>query len=224
LQLSQDKSSGSAFRMTAPANIELTDSDGQQSWMYLEPKVLQTGTAAFNALHININGTVEDTYGDGSTADHAQPSTFINCEEGGVGMYNISYKTTIEEHDTSTLFDASATTDTATVWTQPAESILLACKIVLEEQFVATSLTDLEIQIGITGDDDNGLIVEEGNMTSDAVGTVYNVRGEYWSDAEQIGYHAASARAWHAKCDATGADLDTLTAGRVRIYFTYLKY
>lgn len=64
-----DNASGNANTFNSSANIELTRSNAQQSWMYIEPKVLQTGTAAFDGLYLNVNGTVTDTYGDGSTGD-----------------------------------------------------------------------------------------------------------------------------------------------------------
>ena len=64
-----DLAAGNVNTFDSNANIELTDSNGQQSWLYLEPKVLQTGTAAFDGLYLNLNGTVAETYGDGSTGD-----------------------------------------------------------------------------------------------------------------------------------------------------------
>jgi len=46
------------------ASIELTDTDGEQSWMYIEPKINQSATGSYNGLKINVT---ETALGDGST-------------------------------------------------------------------------------------------------------------------------------------------------------------
>jgi hypothetical protein len=49
-------------------DIELTDTNGEQSWLYVEPKINQvnaeTGAANYNALQIKVTETDIDTAGD----------------------------------------------------------------------------------------------------------------------------------------------------------------
>jgi len=44
----------------------LTDADGRQAWMKIEPGIKQTGTAAYDAIYVNVT---EASVGDGSTGD-----------------------------------------------------------------------------------------------------------------------------------------------------------
>lgn len=63
--LTGDWPAGNAFTFNSTANIELTDTDGEQSWMYVEPKINQTSTAAWNGLKIKADVSVSE--GDGTT-------------------------------------------------------------------------------------------------------------------------------------------------------------
>lgn len=120
------------------------------------------------------------------------------------------------------LFDAAALTDSATVWTQPADSVLLGAKMVLATQFAAASMTDLDVTIGLAGDND-GLTVQAMNLTSDAGASEYKDRGAYWSAVTAAGYYSAADVAWIAYTTAVGANLSTLTAGQLDFYFIYLQ-
>lgn len=121
----------------------------------------------------------------------------------------------------SDLFNASATTDNAVLFTQPAQSLLLNVVMVNELLFVAPSMTDLDISIG-DGSDDNGILAEAMNLTADPLNTKYKNRGAYWNGgAVGTEYYAATAKAWSGYATATGANLSTLTAGQVTFYFTY---
>lgn len=124
----------------------------------------------------------------------------------------------------SALFNAAGLTDSATVWTQPANSILLGAKIRLDVAFVATGMTDLDITLGDAGDND-GLTVKAMNLTSDAVSTEYATKGAYWDATAAVGgtLHKESATAWVAYATAVGANLSTLSAGQVTFIFTYIQ-
>jgi len=51
---------------SSASNIELTDTDGRQAWLYVEPKINQSGTAAYDAIYVNSTNTA---LGTGATGD-----------------------------------------------------------------------------------------------------------------------------------------------------------
>jgi len=79
-----DLANGNAYGFTSNANIELTDTNAEQAWMYLEPKVKQTATAAFDALHVDL--FAGNTYGDGSTGNG---NNFICLTDNGALKYRV---------------------------------------------------------------------------------------------------------------------------------------
>ena len=52
--------------MDSGSGVEVVDTDGEQSWLYIEPKVHQTSTAAFDGLYLNATLT---SVGTGATGD-----------------------------------------------------------------------------------------------------------------------------------------------------------
>jgi len=56
-QMSSDISYGSAFAFESSANIELVDTNAEQAWMYLEPKINQTSTAGYIGLLMDVTET-----------------------------------------------------------------------------------------------------------------------------------------------------------------------
>jgi len=63
-----DKISGNSVDIISSANVELTDTNGEQAWLYAEPRINQSGTAAYNGIHVNVLETTPGTsIGDGST-------------------------------------------------------------------------------------------------------------------------------------------------------------
>lgn len=146
----------------------------------------------------------------------------IALRNAEIDMFNIKTDKVTRE-DGSSLFNASGTTDSSTVWTQPAGTVLLGVKIRLEEQFVASGMTDLDVTIGDAGDND-GLLLASMNLTSDPLDTEYTTRGVYWDEASGVGFLIKDAATdWIAYATSVGADLDTLTAGAIDFYFTYLE-
>ena len=130
---------------------------------------------------------------------------------------------TVSKQFGNDLFDAVGLTDSANIWTQPAGSVLLGVKMVLDAQFVATGLTDLDVSLGDAGDND-GLLVQAMNLVTGAVGSKYSTRGAYWdTSAKGALWFQLAARTWIAYATAVGANLSTLTAGKVTFYFTYLE-
>ena len=63
--ITADLAAGNVITMDSASGIELTDTDAKQSWLYVEPKVRQTGTAAFDAIYVDATSIV--SLGDGST-------------------------------------------------------------------------------------------------------------------------------------------------------------
>lgn len=124
----------------------------------------------------------------------------------------------------SALFNAAGLTDSAVIWSQPADSILLYVTMKLDAQFddqPANAMSDLDITVGDVGDD-NGILAKAMNLTSDAVGTVYETKGALW-DATAGTLYKAAATDWTAYATAVGANLSTLSAGQVTFQFVYLS-
>ncbi len=82
-RLDADLPAGNGYEFKSDGGVELTDSDGQQAWVLIEPKVRQTVTAALDALY--INGTLT-TLGDGSTGDG---NNYLRIATGGVTLFRI---------------------------------------------------------------------------------------------------------------------------------------
>lgn len=209
-----------AYLMSSASGRELSEADGEQAWLMLDGKVNQTSTGAYQGLRVDM---LETGVGDGSTNTRLSANALLELDINSVPVFNVCREVTTEDRATSTLLDATATTDSKTIWTQPANSILLSAKMVLTEQFAATSLTDMDITLGTAGDND-GIIEGAMNLTSDAANTAYSTRGTLWDEAAAVGFlYKDSATAWIAYATATGANLNTLTAGTIKFYFTYMK-
>lgn len=80
---SNDIGSGNLFTFHSIANMELTDDNARQAWMYIEPKNLQTLTAAFDGIYLNLD-TANLSYGDGSTGDG---NNLLNLAIGAVSRF-----------------------------------------------------------------------------------------------------------------------------------------
>jgi hypothetical protein len=156
----------------------------------------------------------------------ADPYVHLGYGSGAV-LYGVGIRTVAVtmDHATHAAMNAAATTDTALCWEQPAGSTLLAVRVVLTEQFVAPSLTDMDFSLGdASGGDDDGLIAPGAiNLVTDAVATQYKTRGALWDTAAEASFfYQHAAKEWHLFMSATGANLNTLTAGTLTAYFTYM--
>jgi len=60
-RLTSDLAADNPFVFYSSYNIELTDTDGEQSWLYVEPKINQAGTAGYNGLKIKVTETALGT-------------------------------------------------------------------------------------------------------------------------------------------------------------------
>ena len=84
--LTGDWAAGNVFTFNSDADVELTDTDGEQSWMYVEPKINQinaeTGAAGYNALQIKVTETDTDTAADNNLI---KAGTTVNEEMFKVG-------------------------------------------------------------------------------------------------------------------------------------------
>ncbi len=158
------------------------------------------------------------TWGEVARWVSAAEPYFAIGNGNGVAIRTMSY---IYHHDNA-ICNAAGLTDSGNTWNQPAGSVLLGVKMILNEQFAATSLTDIDFTIGLVGDQD-GLLEPTMNGVTDAAATVYTTRGAYWDTAaEGCFWYANAATQWVIYTTAVGANLNTLTAGEIGVHFTYL--
>ena len=78
-----DLTAGHLFTFETGAGDELTDADARQAFLYLEPKINQTGTAALDALYLNATLT---SLGDGTTGDG---NNLLNLAVSGTSMFRV---------------------------------------------------------------------------------------------------------------------------------------
>lgn len=123
------------------------------------------------------------------------------------------------------LFDVAALTDECDVWTQPARTVLVAVRGYLITQFAAPDMTSLIFTIGDATDPDGLLEADaEMDLLTNADDTKYEQRGAYWNTPGVGGfYYADVAKTWRAYSTAVDANLNTTTAGRLCIFFTYIQ-
>jgi len=210
--LSADLASGNAWDFIGTAATkELTAASGTQSWVNLSPNLNQTGSA--KTIDFSINAT-ENGVGSGG-------HTYIECQTDSVPVFNIKTKKVVKAHG-SDLFDAVGLTDSVVIWQQPANSLLLSAKIVLNTQFAATGMTDLDVTLGDAGDN-SGVINATMNLTSDAANTTYSTRGGDWNAETEAFLYESAAKDWTAYATAVGANLSTTSAGQITFYFSYLQ-
>lgn len=116
-------------------------------------------------------------------------------------------------------FDAAATTDSDTIFTQPANSLLVGFRLNLDEAFVATSMTAMTWVLGLSGDT-NGLGTGgTSDLVADAVNSGDNTMGAYM--VGNAGYHTVAALPWLLAPTSTGANLSTLSAGQITVTYYY---
>jgi len=109
---------GDVFTFTSGASDQLRDTDGEQSWLYIEPKINQSSTAAYNGLKVNAIETVEGTsIGDGSTGDgnlllnlQRNSSTMMSVDRTGIG-YFAGALTAASYADNTPYFEGDALTE-----------------------------------------------------------------------------------------------------------------
>ena len=133
----------------------------------------------------------------------------------GVSEYEVTFD------KTSAMFNAAATSDSGTCWAQPVNTVALGYKVVLDEKFAATSLSAVDFEIGLAGDQNGFGEIGTANLFSDAVDTVYDGLGAYFEDT--TGLFKLAGETWVMYTSATGADFDTLTAGEITCTFYYLE-
>ena len=73
-QQKSDAAAGDAFAFFSSANIELTDTNAEQSCVYIEPKINQSATAAYNGLKIKVT---ETSTGNATTGDGGGTNNLI---------------------------------------------------------------------------------------------------------------------------------------------------
>ena len=154
----------------------------------------------------------------------------LNCnanEPALAGAYRMAtYKSAIVYHThTASEFDAAGLTDSATIFTLPANAQLLNITIILDTRFVAVGLTDLDITIGTAGDNSGVLNPPAMNLVTDALNSRYcTVGGFYGAFTEGVSCATRTAIAFIAYVTAVGANLNTTSAGVLRYCVEYLDF
>lgn len=188
-----------------------------------------TGSAWVAGLILDIDGDLWLNGGltvggaiEGAAQNLNDVSQIELSETDGIPVGTIKTAKVTMAHG-GTLFDAVGLTDSVIIWQQPANSVLIAAKMRLETQFAATSMTDLDVTVGLAGDPD-GLVETTTNLTSDGADTEYHTRGAYWDETAAMGFYFSDAAVdWVAYATAVGANLDTTSAGTMDFYFCYLE-
>ena len=75
---------GNAFTFDSAANIELTDTNDEQAWMYFEPKINQTLTAGYVAVLVDVT---ETSLGDASAG--AGYNALLDLRVSGTTQFGI---------------------------------------------------------------------------------------------------------------------------------------
>lgn len=119
----------------------------------------------------------------------------------------------------ATCFDAAGTTDSAAVWTQPANSLFVGCRITLDTPFVATSMTALTVEIGDAGDN-NGFFAGTLDLVAGSAGDTDDTNGAEAGDWTNAFVTSGTARTLYAT--ATGANLSTTSAGQITVRFYFI--
>ena len=82
-----DQAAGNHWEFVSGSTIELTDADGEQSHMYLEPHINQSSTAAYNGLKIQV---LETATGDGSTGTGAENNLIAAGTSASPAMFRMA--------------------------------------------------------------------------------------------------------------------------------------
>jgi hypothetical protein len=146
------------------------------------------------------------------------PATLYAPATGKLLVRGMSWDDVSLDHASAGCFNATATTDNDIIWAQPALSVCTGMRVTLAEKFVAASLTNLTIEIGDSGDH-NGLFAGAIDLVTGTVGDTDKTWGVEIGDWANS--YAATATDRYLWATATGANLNTLTAGTitVRCYF-----
>lgn len=119
-----DAVSGDWVLVNSNAGVELTDTDGEQSWLYIEPKINQSATGAYNAVKINVTETAT---GDGSAG---QGNNLIWAGVGGTRKFEVDNTgvgyfagalTAASYADNTPAYDGDAVTELAGIKTVDGE-------------------------------------------------------------------------------------------------------
>lgn len=160
-------------------------------------------------------------FSDGSTGMGKAMAEEFQVSSDSTSRAKLKVTKVTKAHD-SDLFNAAGLTDSVAVYTQPANSILIAAYMVLDTQFAAVGMTDLDVTLGDAGNN-GGILNATMNLTSDAATTRYATKGAYFEATAGLLLREA-ATAWTAYATAVGANLDTTSAGSVSLYFVTLEW
>lgn len=151
--MTSDASTGNVNTFSSEANREVTDTNGEQSWVYIEPKINQSGTAAYTGLKIKVT---ETALGDASTGD-------------GGGTNNFILAGTSTDPNKFKVDNAGNITTKGTVRAGTPNSIEGA-EIAMHEGIIESSATIESVGFSITNE-----LVDETDGTEDVTARIYRM-------------------------------------------------
>lgn len=102
-----DRTSGNVFSfLSSNPAYEITDTDAQQSWLFVEPKVNQSGTASYNGIKVTAT---ETGLGDGSTGIGGENNLFVLGTVSDDDMFRVA-------NDGDVYMDGTLTTASGQPW------------------------------------------------------------------------------------------------------------
>ena len=85
-----DVSAGDTFKFRpSQSGRELTDANGRQAQVKIEAAINQTGTAAYDALYVDVDEATAASQGDGTTGDG---NNLLNLAVDGTSLFRVSNK------------------------------------------------------------------------------------------------------------------------------------
>ena len=132
-----DLAAGDFNTFNSDANIELTDTDGEQSWVYIEPKINQSDTGAYNGLKIDVT---ETHLGTGATGDG---NNLLNLQVASATKFAVSNGGMI----TTTPETVTCTTEAGTA------SINIRTSLLVTDGDADTDEDTVALDNGVVGDE-----------------------------------------------------------------------
>jgi len=102
LTMSSDLSAGNSFTINSESGDELTDTNGRQAWIYVEPKINQSGTAAFDVVYVNptLTGTGDGSTGNGNNLLNLSADSAVKFRiDSTGGIFPVGMKSGVDQSD-----------------------------------------------------------------------------------------------------------------------------
>ena len=156
-----DLVSGDKYNFNSSASSELTGTDGEQSFFSIDPTINQSGTAAYNALKVDV---IETAIGDGSTGDG---NNLLNLAVGGTSKYKVDRLGDVTGNSFSGTLQ---TTDVAAALPVADATSLVTFGTAKEMRIDVGAITDSTTRVLTMPDADIDLTVATGDYATAAEG------------------------------------------------------